>query len=191
MPAKHLLRANHSLRVNEPGATRPTRGPLAGLLVLGSLLACSPYSLGPPPADPLAVTRPFTSYLDSMASVCIIRVARVAMAVTFTVRDNDVLVGATRGPSWFCYRAEPGRHRLRITSEDGEQRFDLGFEPRGRYYLEQRLTYNLGYVVPLGRWVDESAAAGLLAQSQHLVLLGAPATENILIGTDIVGADEP
>jgi len=153
-----------------------------------SLIACSPYQIGPPPADPLAVTRPFTPYLDGMASICVIRTSRLAMAVTFVVHDNDLLVGATRGPTWFCWRAEPGHHRIAVTAEDGGRRFEIDLVARGRYYLEQGLDYRLGFVTPRGRWVDEIAALALFQQSQHRILQGAPAGESVLIGTDVAAA---
>jgi hypothetical protein len=152
------------------------------------LLACSPYQLGPPPADPLAVPRPFTGYVDAMATVCAIRTARLAMAVTFLVHDNDLLVGATRGPTWFCWRAEPGRHRIVVTSEDGGQRFEVDLVERGRYYLDQGLDYRLGFVTPRARWVDEAAAAALLQTSEHRVLQAAPAREPLVLGTDVAAA---
>lgn len=176
-----------------PAPRSRLRAGVRGLAAVATmtLAACSPYRLATPPADPTAVTQPFTAYLDSMASVCVIRTARIAAAVTFLVHDNDVLVGATRGPSWFCYRAEPGAHDITIKTDDGQQRFQVEFDERGRYYLDQGLSYNLGFVVPRGRWVDEAAAAALLADSEHRVLQGAPAREQILIGTDVVGALGP
>lgn len=156
--------------------------------MLPVLAACSPYTLGDPPKDPDAATRPFIPYLDGMASVCIVRTSPLALGVTFTVRDNDVLVGATRGNSWFCYRAQPGSHRVIMTSEDGSQRFDIDLEERGRYYFDQGLTYELGLVIPHGEWIDEHAARTLIARSRHRVLQGAPATQTMLVGTDVVGS---
>ena len=155
------------------------------------LLACSPYRLAPAPEEPGAVTQPFTTYLDGMATVCMIRSAQIALAVTFTVHDNDLLVGATRGPTYFCYRAQPGRHRIAITSDDGEQRFDVLLEPRARYYLDQRLRFEFGLVVPQGDWVDETTAAQLMRRSEHRVLQGAPASEHLLTGTDVVATLPP
>ena len=174
-------------------AAQPAIATLSRLTALAALttLACSPYRLATPPPDPLAVTQPFTAYLDGMASVCMIRTARIAMAVTFVVRDNDMLVGATRGPSYFCYRAEPGRHRIAIASDDGEQRFDVSLELRGRYYLDLGLLYRLGFVVPQGRWIDEADATALVQRSEHQVLQGAPAREALLIGTDVAAALAP
>jgi hypothetical protein len=153
-----------------------------------TLAACSPYSLGSPPADPELATRPFTPYLDGMASVCVIRTARLALAVTVVVHDNDVLVGATRGASYFCYRAQPGRHRIVMASEDGSQRFEVDLDERGRYYFDQGLDFDFGHVVPHGTWVDEARARELVGRSEHLLLQGAPATETLLVGTDVVSA---
>ena len=160
-------------------------------VTLLALPACSPYQIGPPPADPLSVTRPFTPYLDGMATVCVIRTSRLAVAVTFVVHDNDLLVGATRGPTWFCWRAGPGHHRITVTAEDGGQRFAVDLVARGRYYLEQGLDYRLGFVTPRGRWVDETSALALFQQSQHRVLQAAPAGESVLIGTDVAAAAVP
>ncbi|MBK9752821.1 MAG: hypothetical protein IPO88_04800 [Nannocystis sp.] len=176
-----------SLATPAPHRRAPPRRPALAT----ASVACSPYRLATPPPDPLAVTQPFTAYLDGMASVCMIRTARIAMAVTFVVRDNDMLVGATRGPSYFCYRAEPGRHRIAIASDDGEQRFDVTLELRGRYYLDLGLLYRLGFVVPQGRWIDEADATALVQRSEHQVLQGAPAREALLIGTDVAGALAP
>lgn len=161
---------------------------LRGACLMGPLLACSPYTLGDPPQNPDLATRPFTPYLDSMASVCIVRTTRLAQAVTFVVHDNEVLVGATRGASYFCYRAQPGRHHVIMASDDGSQSFDLELEERGRYYFDQGLQFNFGSVIPQGRWIDEAQARELIGRSEHRVLQGAPATETMLVGTDVVGA---
>lgn len=164
----------------------PPSRPAAALLALAA--ACSPYSLGAAPDNPELATQPFTSYLDGMASVCVVRTARIALAVTVVVHDNDVLVGATRGPTWFCYRAQPGRHHIVMTSEDGAQQFDVDLDERGRYFFDQGLDFRLGRVLPRGDWVDDARARELLARSEHRLLQGAPATETLLVGTDVVGA---
>lgn len=150
--------------------------------------ACSPYSLGAPPENPALVTQPFTPYVDGVASVCVIRTSRLALAVTFVVHDNDVLVGATRGPGWFCYRAEPGAHHIVMASEDGSQSFDVELEERGRYHFDQGMKYTLGRVIPQGEWVDEPRARALIERSPQRLLYGAPATETLLVGTDVVRA---
>lgn len=182
---------NHRRPDHAPNRRLNNRGAgllAAGLLAAASVLACSPYRLAPPPAEPGAVVQPFTTYIDGAATVCVIRSAQIALAVTFTVHDNALLVGATRGPTYFCYRAEPGRHRIAITGDDGEQRFDVLLEPRARYYLDQRLRFDLGFVVPEGAWVDEITARQLLRRSEHRVIEGAPASELLLTGTEVVPA---
>jgi len=179
------------MHAHRPSAPDCHSAPRRAYLAVLALTACSPYMLGPPPADPHAVTRPFTPYIDGMAIVCVIRTSKIARAVTFVVHDNDLLVGATRGPSWFCWRAEPGRHRLTITGEDGGQRFDVVLAERGRYYLDQDLAYRLGFVTPRGAWVDERTAAALLQDSEHEVLYAAPAKESMLLGTDVAAAIPP
>lgn len=184
------MRANH-VELHRSLYRSLYRSLFACCAVAATLAACSPYRLDPPPDDPDFVVQPFTGYLDGMATVCVIRSSRIAMAVTFTVHDNDVLVGATRGPTYFCYRAQPGHHRIRVTSEDGEQRFDVIFAARAAYYLDQGLDFNLGFVVPQGRWVDEGSARLLVGRSEHRILQGAPASQTILTGTDVAGALPP
>lgn len=167
---------------------RPRHAAVCALVLAAA--ACSPYLLGAAPDDPHLVTQPFTPYVDGMASVCIIRTARLAMAVTVVVHDNDVLVGATRGPSYFCYRAQPGPHRILLASEDGALRLDVDLEDRGRYYFDQGLDFEFGRVLPRGVWVDEPIARDLVTRSAHRPLQGAPARETLLAGTDVVGASE-
>ncbi len=64
-----------------------------------------------PPFDPLA-TPPY-----GMAQVCIIRPHTWAFLHTIPIEDNGQLVGATLGPSFFCYLAQPGTHRIRMPEE--------------------------------------------------------------------------
>lgn len=161
---------------------------LTAAVLLAGTAACSPLRLGDAPAAAQLVTQPFTAYVDGMASVCVIRTARLAAGSTFAVHDNDVLVGATRGPSYFCYRAQPGHHRIVVASEDAAQTFDVVLAERARYYLDQGLRFGFGAVVPQGTWVDEDTAAALIRRSQHRILQGAPASETLLVGTDVVGA---
>jgi len=180
------------MRARPPDAPQPSPVRRRDHVLLGilgpTLLACSPYRLAAAPEEPGAVAQPFTNYLDGMATVCMIRSAQIALAVTFTVHDNRRLVGATRGPTYFCYRAQPGRHQILIASDDGEQRLDVLFEPRGSYYFDQRFRFELGFIVPEGVWVDAAAAADLLHRSEHRVLQGAPASEHLVTGTEVVAS---
>ena len=47
-----------------------------------------------------------------------IRTSHLAQAVAFATLDNGTLVGATKGPTFFCYKAEPGEHTLRIEADE-------------------------------------------------------------------------
>ena len=60
-----------------------------------------------PPIDPSAAVR------ADAAQVCVVREA--GSLFTYVVHDNGHLVGATRGPGFFCYDVRPGLHR--VTSE--------------------------------------------------------------------------
>lgn len=82
--------------------------PRSALLLLLGAAACSAYehrALDRPP-DELAAPPP------DAATICVYRPHRLAALVPAVVHDNGRLVGVTRGPSYFCYLAEPGRHTL-------------------------------------------------------------------------------
>ena len=73
------------------------------------------------------------------------RTSAIAGAVTFPVRDNGVVVGATRGPGHFCYLSDPGRHEIHIEADEVETA-SLDAAPGVRYYLLQEVENILGYV---------------------------------------------
>src|SRR5215813_9520930 len=76
--------------------------------------ACASWKLSEP--DTVAV-HPFLPHPAHVAKVCVIRTSALEHGVTFVSRDNGVLVGATRGPTYFCYYAEPGEHDLSIEAD--------------------------------------------------------------------------
>jgi hypothetical protein len=84
---------------------------IAALAVLAPLafLSCSPYAVGTAAAPPLTA---FGPSVDDVATICVILPSHWAHAVTFVVHDNEQLVGATKGESYFCYTAEPGSHLI-------------------------------------------------------------------------------
>ena len=84
-------------------------GVLAFLAVTAA--ACSSYRISEPRAE---VLHPFAPIPNDFARVCMIRTSRLAQAIAFPTLDNGALVGATKGPTFFCYKAEPGEHVLRI-----------------------------------------------------------------------------
>ena len=105
-----------------------------------SLLGCTSWKLSttdalqpnlPPPAG--------------TAKVCVIRTAVVAIAVTFPTRDNGTLVGATSGPTYFCYFAEPGEHVI-VSEADEKETARLSAEAGKTYFLKQEVDFYFGYV---------------------------------------------
>lgn len=77
------------------------------LLLLSWLSACSPYRViitSAPPQD--AQTAP----PEGMGLICILRPHSIGSALTAPVYDNGLLIGATKGPSYFCYVAQAGTH---------------------------------------------------------------------------------
>lgn len=126
----------------------------ATLVALSFAAGCSGYMLVKPDAPPLD---PRVSPPPGWAQVCIVRPHWISSAVTLAVRDNDTLVGATRGPSYFCYLAEPGVHHLVSTQADPgalhkPQTLTFAAVPNGTYVLEQRIgalgIHDLAWVAP-------------------------------------------
>lgn len=79
---------------------------LSGLLLSG----CGAYVLTPakPPTDATPA---------GAAKVCIVRVGSDGSTLTFTVKDNGTMVGATTGGTCFCYFAAQGPHELESRSD--------------------------------------------------------------------------
>lgn len=79
---------------------------LSGMLLSG----CGAYLLTPgtAPTDPIPT---------GAAKVCIVRVGADGSTITFTVKDNGTLVGATTGGSCFCYFAAQGSHEIESRSD--------------------------------------------------------------------------
>jgi len=96
--------------------------------------------------------------------ICVVRPHSLGFATTLPVRDGGVLVGATRGPSYFCYRAAPGRHRL--VSGGGSLTLDV--TPGQRQFVHQAMLPR--------RLVAVDAARGqaMLARCAYLLVADAP-----------------
>ena len=112
------------------------------LVAFAFAAGCTAYRTARPEAPPInALGRP----PSSLAQLCVVRPGWGARVVTLTVHDNDKLVGATNGPSYFCYFAEPGQHRIvsSIADQgilDPPRALALTVEPGGRYYLQQSVS---------------------------------------------------
>lgn len=150
----------------------PTRAAALAALVLAT--GCSSYKL----ATPAAALAPFAAPPRDRAQICVLRDSEMAQAVTFPVRDGGVLVGATRGPGYFCYLAAPGNHAITIEADEVE-RAVLVAEPGGRYYLKQEVDNLFGYVKCRAVWVAEPVARELASDLDYLVLVGVPGSEKL------------
>ncbi|WP_394848179.1 DUF2846 domain-containing protein [Pendulispora brunnea] len=144
-------------------------------VVATSATGCASWKLSEP--DTVAV-HPFLPHPAHVAKVCVIRTSVLEHGVTFVSRDNGVLVGATRGPTYFCYYAEPGDHDLSIEA-DAWASARLRAEAGGSYYLKEEVAVEGGKVRGLGVWVDEAIARSLVDDSEYAVLVGAPEREHL------------
>ena len=120
-----------------------------------------------------------------------LRPHNLAMAVTFVVHDNDRLVGATRGPTYFCYYAEPGPHYITTDSGDEVTEARLTAEPDRRYYLHQQVDNVFGYVRGRLEWVDESTGLDMLDRCGYRVLVAVPGDEALPPTAPLVPAAAP
>ncbi|MBT9559367.1 MAG: hypothetical protein IV100_25285 [Myxococcales bacterium] len=87
---------------------------MAGKLLALGIAGCSAYSvrLGAAPASVDAAQD------AGLARLCVVRKTAIGAALTTPVRDNGLTVGATAGPSWFCWHAGPGLHTLTTEVSD-------------------------------------------------------------------------
>lgn len=140
-----------------------------------ALAGCTSWKLAAPSATAL---RADTAPPVGAAKVCVIRTAVVAIAMTFPTRDNGTLVGATSGPTYFCYLAEPGEHEVVVEADD-EATARLVAEPGKSYFLAQEVDFVFGYVKCRTMWVTEEEAQALFRASYPGVLVGVPGAETL------------
>lgn len=150
-----------------------------GLIALGaSATACSSYGIEAPRQ---AVLHPFAAIPagEGFARVCVIRNKQYfAHAVTLPSWDNDTLVGATKSGTYFCYRAEPGRHAIRIKADE-DSRVYYTAEAGKSYYLLEEIPWHLWHVKPEGRWLGDEEAQSTIADSTYEVVVEAPSDERL------------
>ncbi len=112
------------------------------------------------------------------ARVCVLRPTSEAAGVTFPVRDNGTLVGATRGNTRFCYLAEPGEHHIVSEADTADTQTQI-LEAGRSYYLRQDVDAVLGAVKCRTIWIEEDQAVKLADQTAEQVLVGAPSGEQL------------
>ncbi|HLV21597.1 MAG TPA: hypothetical protein VKZ49_11970 [Polyangiaceae bacterium] len=71
---------------------------------------CSDYRMRGVEHPPVAA---FDVTSEEAATICVFRPHGLGTSVVAPVSDNGTVVGATEGSSYFCYLAEPGKHKLR------------------------------------------------------------------------------
>jgi hypothetical protein len=130
------------------------------LLVL-ALAGCATTG-SPGPTE--VVAEPFGPIPPSMAQVCIVRPRDAGAIQTTRFRDNGVLVGLTRGGSFFCYFAAPGTHR--IAPDGAPEIATLDVTAGRRYLLHHAPIVGSDEVL----WVDTSGDLRLLGECEHLEL---------------------
>lgn len=145
---------------------------LAALALLGS--ACTSYKL----AEPKQPIDPKLGGPGGLATICVVRTSVLAMAVAMPTRDNGMLVGATRGPTHFCYYAEPGEHEITIEG-DSTETAHLTAAPEGRYFLKIEVDNIAGWVRGRGVWITEDVAQEAFESSTYEVLVGVPGEEKL------------
>ena len=151
-------------------ATVVRRG-LAALLFAASCGGCASYGFRQPPTPPVDAFGPAPR---GQALVCVLRPHSLGTLLSTGVRDNHALVGATEGPSMFCYRAEPGMHRLSVDNSDAED-LDLVVSAGHRVYVHQRI----GFAQDELSLVDEATARSLAARCRYLIMEEAPDGERL------------
>lgn len=115
---------------------------------------------------------------DARARVCVLRPSQDAAGVTFPVRDNGTLVGATQGGTRFCYLAEPGEHQI-VSEADAPEPQTRVLEAGKSYYLRQDVDAVMGAVRCRTSWLDADQVTKAADQSRESVLVGAPGGETL------------
>lgn len=155
---------------------------LVALTVMASLttmVGCSHYKL----REVDAPLNPFGDAHNGLAKVCVIRTTNVALAVTFVAWDNGMLVGATRGPTHFCYWSEPGDHDVFVDA-NGTSHTHYRAEAGQSYFLHEKVRF---FGAPLAEleWVDAAHAEKLFPSSSYAALVDVPATETLAHGVPV------
>lgn len=152
------------------------------IVTLLTATGCSPYSFAQPKVPPIAPFGPVAR--TDVATVCVVRPSHFALLVTFLVRDDGQLVGATRGESYFCYLAQPGAHEIVSTTgdtvdEEGTLRFVA--EAGRRYWLHQDYDNDFGSITPRLLFITESRAHDFVEDDacDYKTLTAGPGTEGL------------
>jgi hypothetical protein len=131
------------------------------LLALTMLGACASQQREP---REIAVD-PFVAIPPGMAQVCVVRPPGAGQLLPTVFRDNGVTVGMTRGPSFFCYYAAPGQHRITPGMSDAAIA-TLDVAAGQRYVLRHKANVGQDEVL----WIDPTATDRLFAEYDQLAM---------------------
>lgn len=158
---------------------------LATTVIVASVYstACTRYEIALRDDAPGKISDPLPA---DTGQICVVRPHNVALLVPAVVRDNRQLVGMTKGPTWFCWLAEPGLHKV-VTRYGDDIDENLGtdeisdaailVEPGGRYYLHHDVSKILTISV---RWVlDAAEAQAMISECQWADVVAVPSGEKI------------
>ncbi|HEY4122188.1 MAG TPA: hypothetical protein VGM56_30180 [Byssovorax sp.] len=162
---------------------------VTSLLLALPLSGCTTY-------DVAEVRRPDAhAVAPDAAEVCVVRPHVMGALVPSIVRDNGVLVGATEGPSMFCWAAMPGAHAITIEGGDDVDRAfatsthdaaALEATAGRRYWLHQPVG-NL-YGVSGLEWVDEATGADMASECTYKALRRVPGSDALPTGAPVAAA---
>jgi hypothetical protein len=163
---------------------------LAFYLVV-STSACTSYELEMRTAAPMGVVPP------GAARICVLRPHNVASLVPAIVHDNGRLVGMTKGPSYFCYLAEPGYHSIvsrygddvdeRLGTDELEEVTVL-VPPNARLFLHHDVSKIMSMSV---QWVDPTEANTMIGQCNYVELVAVPKGESLPAPNEVLPARRP
>ncbi len=153
--------------------------------------ACTSYELETRTAPPMGAVPP------GVGRICVIRPHNVASLVPAIVHDNGRLVGMTKGPSYFCYLAEPGYHSIvsrygddvdeRLGTDEIED-VSILVEPNARLFLHHDVSKIMSMSVV---WVDPTEANTMIGQCNYVELVAVPKGESLPAPNEVLAARRP
>jgi len=164
------------------------------LSLFAALPACSSYEIAvrsPPPPAAVSALPP------NVGRICALRPHSVAGLVPAVVHDNGRLVGMTKGPTYFCWLAEPGFHSI-VTryGDDVDERLGsdeladatIMVAPGSRHFLHHDVSKILTISV---RWVDPVEANEMIGDCDYVDLVAVPGKERLPAPGEIIRAAPP
>ncbi len=142
---------------------------------------CSGYHMQRTAAAPSAVSSPPPA---GLSTICVFRPHGLGTSVIAAVSDNGTIVGATDGSSYFCYLAEPGPHRIRVSDAP---KLALHAKQGKRYYLMHDLNIGADSVTRITRGTAEA----LSAWCSEVELSAAPEGVAVFKRGQVARADRP